>query len=92
MSEKWMKVLLLKRKLLDLKSIAINLCEDYIFGKQKMVDFSKIDKPPKVEKLELVHIDVWGTSHVSSIRGSLHYTTFIDDSTGKVWVYFLKKK
>ena len=54
--------------------------------------FSKIDKPPKVEKLDLVHIDVWGTSHVSSIRGSLHYATFIDDSTGKVWVYFLKKK
>ncbi|KAE8728570.1 hypothetical protein F3Y22_tig00004205pilonHSYRG00040 [Hibiscus syriacus] len=25
-------------------------------------------------------------------RGSLYYVTFINDSTGKVWVYFLKKK
>ena len=47
MSEKWMKVLLLKRKLLDLKSIAINLCEDYIFGKQKMVDSQRSTSHPK---------------------------------------------
>ncbi|KAE8707154.1 hypothetical protein F3Y22_tig00110387pilonHSYRG00984 [Hibiscus syriacus] len=31
-------------------------------------------------------------SPVSSLAGSLFYVTFIDDSTRKVWVYFLKKK
>ena len=57
-----------------------------------MVNFSKIGKPSKVEKLEPIHIDTWGSSPVSSIGGSLYYITFIDDSTRKVWVYFLKKK
>lgn len=30
----------------------------------------KIDKPPKVEMLELVRIEVWGPSSVSPIGGS----------------------
>ena len=29
---------------------------------------------------------------VSSLGGSRYYVTFIDDSTRKVWVYFLKHK
>ena len=92
MSETRMKVLVSKRKLPNLKSVDIGLCKDCIFGKQKMVNFSKIGKPPKVEKLDLVHTDVWGSSPISSIGGSYYYVTFIDDFTWKVWVYFLKKK
>ncbi|KAE8713932.1 Detected protein of unknown function [Hibiscus syriacus] len=92
MSEKGMKILLSKGKLSDLKNVDVGLCEDCIFGKQKKVSFAKIGKTPKAERLELVHIDVWGPSPVSSLAGSLYYVTFIDDSTRKVWVYFLKKK
>ena len=91
MSEKGMKTLLSKGKLPDLKNIDVGLCEDCIFGKQKKVSFTKIGKTPKAERLELVHTDVWGPSPVSSLAGSL-YVTFIDDSTRKLWVYFLKKK
>ena len=46
----------------------------------------------KEEKLELVHIEVWVPSTVASLRGSNYYVTFIDDSTRKIWVYFLKNK
>ncbi|KAE8683538.1 hypothetical protein F3Y22_tig00111200pilonHSYRG00002 [Hibiscus syriacus] len=92
MSEKGMKTLLSKGKLPDLKNIDVRLCKDCIFGKQKKVSFAKIGKTPKAEKLELVHTDVWGPSPVPSLAGSLYYVTFIDDSTRKVWVYFLKKK
>ena len=92
MSEKWMKTLLSKGKLPDLKNVDVGLCEDCIFGKQKKVSFTKIGKTPKAERLELVHTDVWGPSPVSSLAGSLYYVTFIDDSTRKLWVYFLKKK
>ncbi|KAL5757477.1 hypothetical protein ACOSP7_020088 [Xanthoceras sorbifolium] len=92
MSEKGMKTLLSKGKLPDLKAVDVGLCKDCIFGKQKKVSFAKIGKIPKAEKLELVHTDVWGPSPVSSLSGSLYYVTFIDDSTRKVWVYFLKKK
>lgn len=38
---------------------------------------------PKVEKLELVHINVWGLQY---------YVNFIDDSIRNVWVYFQKHK
>ena len=87
-----MKVLVSKSKLPNLKSVDIGLYKDCIFSKQKMVNFSNIGKPPKVEKLDLVHTDVWGSSLISSIGGSYYYVTFIDDSTRKVWVNFLKKK
>ena len=92
MSEKGMKTLLSKGKLPDLKNVDVGLCEDCIFGKQKKVSFTKIGKTPKAERLELVHTDVWGPSPVSSLAGSLYYVTFIDDSTRKFWVYFIKKK
>ncbi|KAE8659940.1 hypothetical protein F3Y22_tig00116959pilonHSYRG00039 [Hibiscus syriacus] len=83
MSEKGMKTLLSKRKLSNLKTVDVGLCEDCIFGKQKKVDFEKIGKTPKAEKLELVYTDVWGPSPVTSLAGSLYYVTFIDDSTRK---------
>ena len=92
MSEKGMKTLLSKGKFPDLKNVDVGLCEDCIFGKQKKVSFTKIGKTPKAKRLELVHTDVWGPSPVSSLAGSLCYVTFIDDSTRKLWVYFLKKK
>jgi len=49
-------------------------------------------KTLKVEKLELVHTDIWGKASGPSLRGSMHFVTFIDDSSKKVWVYFLKHK
>ncbi|KAE8657593.1 ABC transporter B family member 6 [Hibiscus syriacus] len=92
MSEKWMKMLLSKGKLSDLKNVDVGLCEDCIFGKQQKVSFAKIGKTLKAKKLELVHTDVWGLSPVPSLAGSLYYVTFINDSMRNVWVYFLKKK
>ncbi|RVW71138.1 Retrovirus-related Pol polyprotein from transposon TNT 1-94 [Vitis vinifera] len=46
----------------------------------------------KAEKLELVHTNLWRPSPVASHGGSRYYITFIDDSSRKVWVYFLKNK
>lgn len=91
-SEKGLKVLLSKVKLSGIKSMDIGLCEDYIFGKQKRVSFSKANKTPKTRRLELVHTDVCGPAPVASLGGSSYYVTFIDDSTRKVWVYFWENK
>ena len=60
MSEKGMKTMHLKGKLPGLQSIEIDMCEDYIFGKQERVNFQTNNKTPKKEKLEFVHYDVWG--------------------------------
>nr|CAN62498.1 hypothetical protein VITISV_000081 [Vitis vinifera] len=92
MSEKGMKMLLSKGKLPELKSIDFDMCESCILGKQKNVSFFKTGRTLKAEKLELVHTDLWGSSPVASLGGSRYYITFIDDSSRKVWVYFLKNK
>ena len=52
----------------------------------------KTRKENKIEKLELVHTDVWRIAQVYSLGGSYYYVTFIDDATRKVWVYFLRQK
>ncbi|RVX00309.1 Retrovirus-related Pol polyprotein from transposon TNT 1-94 [Vitis vinifera] len=92
MSEKGMKMLLLKGKLPELKSINFDMCESCISGKQKKMSFLKTGRTPKTEKLELVHTDLWEPSLVASFGGSRYYITFIDDSSRKVWIYFLKNK
>ena len=92
MSEKVMNLLVSKGKLPDLKSVDVGLCEDCIYGKHKRVNLSKFARTSKAEKLQLVHSDVWGPAPVRSLRCSRYYATFIDDSTRKVWVYFLKNK
>ena len=84
MSEKGMKMLLSKRKQLELKSIDFDMCESYILGKQKKVSFLKTSRTPKAEKLELVHTNLWGPSPIASLGGSRYCITFIDDSSRKV--------
>ncbi|XP_071715207.1 probable serine/threonine-protein kinase PBL23 [Rutidosis leptorrhynchoides] len=49
----------------------------------RIVNFGKSGNTPKLEKLELVHTDVFGPMNVESHGGSRHYVTFIDDSTQK---------
>ncbi|XP_014627753.1 uncharacterized protein LOC114375550 [Glycine soja] len=51
MSEKGMKLMAAKGKLSSLKHVDVGVCENYIFGKQKKVSFSRAGKTPKVEKL-----------------------------------------
>ena len=87
-----MKMLLSKGKLPKLKSINFDMSESYILGKLKNVRFLKTGRTPKVENLELIHTNLWGPSPVSYLEGSRYYITFIDDSSRKVWVYFLKNK
>jgi len=84
MSEKGMKLMFSKGKIHNLKHIDVGPCEHCIFGKQKKVNFSKTINSTKVERLELVHTDVWGSAPVKSLGDSQYYVTFIDDSTRKV--------
>ena len=83
-SEKGMKMLLSKGKLPELKSIDFDLCESCILRKQKNMNFLKTSRTPKAEKLESVHINLWGSSVVAFLEGSRHCITFIDDSSRKV--------
>ena len=62
MSEKRMKVMHSKDKLLGSKSIDIDFRVDCVYGKQRRVSFSKVRKAPKTERLELVHTGVCSLS------------------------------
>jgi hypothetical protein len=92
MSEKGMQILHKRNFLLDLKQIDLDLCEHYVYGKQKRVRFLKVRKEKKNESLDLVHTDAWGPTQVSSLGGSRYYVSFIDDATRKTWVYCIRQK
>ena len=70
----------------------MDFCEHCVYGKQKRVRFLRVRKEKKNERLELVHTDVWGPAHVSSLGGSHYYVTFIDDATIKTWAYCIRQK
>jgi hypothetical protein len=92
MSEKGMQILHKINLLPYFKQIDLDFCEHCVYGKQKRVRFLRVGKEKKSERLELVHIDVWGPTHVSSLGGSRYYVTFIDDATRKIWVYCIRQK
>ena len=58
MSEKGMKMLHFDGKLHGLKEVDHSLSKGYVFGKQKMVSFSKAGREPRTKKLELIRTDV----------------------------------
>ena len=91
MSEKGMHILHSRKLMVDLKQVSLEICENCVYGKQKRVRFLRVGKQ-KSEKLELVHIDVWGLAHVQYLGGSRYYVTFIDDATRKTWVYCIRHK
>jgi hypothetical protein len=92
MSEKGMHILHKINLLPDLKQTDLDFCEHSIYGKQKRVIFLRVGKEKKNERLELVHTDVWGPTHTSSLGGSHYYVTFIDDATRKTWFYCIRQK
>jgi hypothetical protein len=71
MSAKGMKLLHSNNFLPSLKYVNMYFCESCVYGKKERVSFLKDGKHKKDEKLELVHIDVWGLGQVSSLSGSL---------------------
>jgi transposase InsO family protein len=89
MSEKGMH-LLCKKGLLD-NIGKLDFCEHCVFGKQKRVSFSSATHQTK-GILDYIHSDLWGKSKFRSLGGCEYMITFIDDSSRKVWVYFLKHK
>lgn len=92
MSEKGMQILHSRNLLPGLKHVDLKFCENCVYGKQKRVRFLRVGKEKKSEKLELLHIDVWGPPQVSSLGGSHYYVTFVDDATIKTWIYCIRNK
>ena len=90
MSEKGTKLIHSNKILPSLKCANMDFYESCVYGRQKRVCFVKSGKEKKNEELELVHIDVHGTTQISYISFAHSYNTFIDDGTRKVWVNFVR--
>jgi hypothetical protein len=88
MSEKGMQILHKINLLPYFKQIDLDFCEHCVYGKQKRVIFLRVGKEKKSERLEFVHRNVWGPTHVSSLGVSC----YIDDATRKTWVYCIRQK
>jgi transposase InsO family protein len=71
-------------------TLNFDLCKHYINGKHNWVIFSYGDTRSK-GILELVHINVFGPVHVSSLSKYEYYVSFIDDFSRNKWIYFLQK-
>jgi hypothetical protein len=92
MSEKGMHILHKRNVFPDMKQIDLDFCEHFVYGKHKRVEFLRVGKEKKSERLDLVHTNVWGPSHVSSLGGSHYYVTFIHVAARKTWVYCILQK
>jgi len=67
-------------------------CTECIYGKQCIVNFQRSSDPSRRhEVLELVHANVCAPSE-KSLGGAYYFVTFIDDHSGRVYVYLLKTK
>ncbi|GJW38424.1 retrovirus-related pol polyprotein from transposon TNT 1-94 [Tanacetum coccineum] len=83
MSEKGMKILASKGRIPDLQKAVVGFCEPCVLGKQKKVSFVMFGNTRKLQRLDLVHTNVYGPTTVASLGGSRYYVTFIDDSSRK---------
>jgi hypothetical protein len=92
MSDKGMQILHKMNLFPDLKQVHLDFSEHCVYGKQKRVTFLRVGKENKSEKLELVHINVWGQTHVSSLGGSHYCVNLIDDVTRKTRIYYIRQK
>ena len=68
-----------------------NVCEACQFGKQSRHAFAK-ERNVSERPLQVIHSDVWGPTRIAFVAGSSYNVTFIDDHTGKVWLYCMKAK
>jgi hypothetical protein len=65
-----------------------NVCPS---AKQKRLPFSNNNNLSSCP-FDLVHVDIWGPYHVSTIEGYKYFLTFVDDCSRTTWLYLMKLK
>ena len=42
--------------------------------------------------LELVHVDVWGSTKIASLGGHKYFVSIVDDYSRHYWVYLMRQR
>jgi hypothetical protein len=89
----WIKHFPYSIKSVDLAKLPA--CDACLLTKMTLAKLRKtlIPNAPKITFVgELIHTDVKGPFRTKSINGEYYWILFIDDCSGMVWIYFLKRK
>lgn len=65
------------------------ICEPYVGSKQTRVVRRYKHMTPVEEKLEEVHVDLWGPHNPASLSSSMYVAILICEKTRKLWVLYL---
>jgi hypothetical protein len=68
-------------------TLEFDLCENFMYGKHNRVRFLYGATRAK-GILDLIHSDVFGHVHVTSLGKSMYYVSFINDFSRNTWIYF----
>lgn len=67
------------------------MCKGCALDKHANIAFSSSGHTPR-DILDLSHLDLCGPLSLTSLIGNLYYASFVDDSSVKSWIYFMKNK
>lgn len=68
------------------------ICEPYVGSKQTRVVHRYKPMTPVEEKLEEVHVDLWGPHNPASLSSSMYVAILKCEKTRKLWVLYLRLK
>ena len=68
------------------------VCACYLVGKHPKKRYEVWKETRAAYTLDMIHNDVLGPMHTTSINGSRYFLTFIDDCSRFCSIYFMKLK
>lgn len=68
-----------------------DVCRGCTLGKYEKASFPRSDSREN-GMVGLIHLDIFGPMSTRALSSGEYFVTFIDDHSGKTWIYFLKIK
>ena len=76
----------------NIKFVKDNMCDSCQLEKQIKDNFKSKNQISTSRPLQLIHMDLFGRIHTSSLGGSKYAFVIVDDYSRYTWTYFLAHK
>jgi hypothetical protein len=76
---------------LVIPKLGITVCKGCALNKHAKTAFPSSEHRSR-GILDLIHVEVCGLMTLASLTSNIYYVFFTDDSSRKVWIYFVKTK